>query len=367
MTSSGSPVPLRIGDEQRAEFQNLLMEALRNGLDAGTPGSHLGTASMLLDIASAASDPAARGTVIRALVAWDCPETSAAALAMATLAGDDRLRRQLRRDIADRGHQLPSWLVQLHRTEPVQRAVELSNPYRVVDELLIGVVVPGGHPITAVVRVDNELGFCAVGASVFTEHLQTVLQRIEDDGNPDLTVRDVDPADARARLTDALSKKDLAGLLGDDLPWQRLRPVVTWLLTFLPEGGDPLVPGHQEDVDLDELVAGFLASPWGRPWTRGGLPLLVEEVLGDGLDNGLGDPLLWAPHHVARVLDPESMFLRADELDVDRTPELLRDLIRYGHAERGLRLALTDASLAAVDRYADAFRAAVRSWEAASE
>ena len=74
---------------------------------------------------------------------------------------------------SDRGHPLPRWLVDLHRAEPVDRAVELSTPFRVVDELLVGVVLPGGQPVTALVRIDNELGFRAAGASVFLEHLAT--------------------------------------------------------------------------------------------------------------------------------------------------------------------------------------------------
>ncbi|SNS78951.1 hypothetical protein SAMN06893096_10831 [Geodermatophilus pulveris] len=41
---------------------------------------------------------------------------------------------------------------------------------------------------------------------------------------------------------------------------------------------------------------------------------------------------------------------------------MLRDLIRFGHAERGLRQGLTDDALAAVDASADAFLAAVRRW-----
>src|SRR3954465_11582457 len=114
MTSPGSPRPLQLGDAQRAAFQKLLLNGLRTGLDSGTPGSLLGTASTLLNVLSAASEPAATATLTRALVACHRPEASAAALAMAGLAGDDDLRRQLRRDIADRGHHLPSWLVQLH-------------------------------------------------------------------------------------------------------------------------------------------------------------------------------------------------------------------------------------------------------------
>jgi hypothetical protein len=126
--------------------------------------------------------------------------------------------------------------------------------------------------------------------------------------------------------------------------------------------GDATVPGRPVDVDADELAVRFLASPWGRPWARPSLRLLVEQVLDSGRGNGLGDPLLWSPRHVGRLLDPRLCDMAADALDAVRTPELLRDLIRYGHGERGLHPELTDASLQAVDRWAPGFLAAVRSW-----
>ena len=44
---------------------------------------------------------------------------------------------------------------------------------------------------------------------------------------------------------------------------------------------------------------------------------------------------------------------------LERAPDLLRDLIRYGHAERGLRPELTVTALAAVDAAAPAFVATV--------
>jgi hypothetical protein len=72
---------------------------------------------------------------------------------------------------------------------------------------------------------------------------------------------------------------------------------------------------------------------------------------------------MWAPHHIRPALDPRFSVLEyADHPAADRAPELLRDLIRYGHGERGLRLGLTDESLAEVDRHADAFKAAVHRW-----
>ncbi|MGY1842037.1 hypothetical protein [Modestobacter sp. SYSU DS0875] len=62
------------------------------------------------------------------------------------------------------------------------------------------------------------------------------------------------------------------------------------------------------------------------------------------------------------MLDRELHDLDPDEFDLDRAPELLRDLIRYGHGERGLRPELTDGSLKAVDRWAPTLLAAVRRW-----
>ncbi|WP_336031219.1 hypothetical protein [Geodermatophilus sp. FMUSA9-8] len=360
MTTTGRRPSLPIDPHVAAAWQAMMASALRAGTDSHTPGPLLATAAMLVDIAAGATDPAATATLIRRIAAWDRPESSAGAVAMAALAGDESLRREMRRAAADRGHALPRWLAELHRAQPVSRAVQLTGPFRDVDELVVGLTVPGGHALTAVVRVDNELGFRAVGGVAHEDRLDDVVARIAA-GTPDLSVRDVAPADARARLTEALRGPDLDVLLGRDTPWPRLRPLVGWLVALLPPGGDTTVPGVVEDVDLDDVLAAFLASPWGRPWTSWLLAPLLEAVLGDGLANGLGDPLLWAPHHVARLLDPDGSAL----LDVDaaRAPELLRDLVRYGHAERGLRPGLTEKTLAAIDRCSGPFLSAVRSWE----
>ena len=360
--SKHHPSPV-ITDPARARFTEELTTALRAGADAPAPGPLLVTASMLLDVAAGASDPSTHtATVVRALSAWNRPECSAGALAIATLAGDGGLRRQVRRDAAGRGHPLPRWLVELQRAEPAARAVELSTVFRAVDELVVGVVVPGGHCLTAVVHVDNELGFRAVDGSVSAQPVDAVVAGDVDGADPDVRARDIEPADARARLADALRDPDLDTLSDRSTPWRQVRPLVRWLVSTLPDGGEAAVSTVAHDSDLDDVVDAFLASPWGRPWVHGGLPELAEAFLADGLGNGLGDPLLWAPHHVRRSLDPGGSALDHYELDTSRAPELLRDLIRYGHAERGLRPGLTDDALTAVDRHAGPYLAAVRAW-----
>jgi hypothetical protein len=363
MTTTGHRPPLHLTEQHGADVAAILGSALRSGIESPTPGPLLATAATLLTIAEAGSDPTSTTTLIRALAAWDRPASSAGALAIASLIGDEGLRREVRRDAADRGHPLPRWLVQLHRSEPAGRAVELSTVFRDVDEIVVGVTVPGGHPLTAVVEVDNELGARAVGGRLLGESVDAVVQRVPEGDQPDTRVRDIASADARARLAHALRGPDLEALHLRVTPWRQARPLVAWMLTLLPDGGDATVPGTRDDVDLDDVAEGFLASPWGRPWTRCGLTDLVEQVLIAGSSNGVGDPLLWAPHNVARVLDTESAPLFLDSLHLHRIPELLRDLIRYGHAERGLRAALTDEALAAVDRHADRYWASVHAWD----
>src|ERR671927_439 len=93
-----------VHDELRAQFSKTLSQELSAGLDSPTPGRLLTIASSLLDVTSHPDvDPENTAVVVRGVAAWDRPETSAGALAIAALADDAPLRRWARRDLADRG------------------------------------------------------------------------------------------------------------------------------------------------------------------------------------------------------------------------------------------------------------------------
>lgn len=344
-----------------ADGAEALSRLLRTGLASPTPGALLGAASMLLAIAAAPGvDPASTGAVVRGLAGQGRPEASAGALAVATLAGDESLRRWARRDLADRGFFAPQWLALLHRAVPSMRALEVIDPFRDIDDLLVGVALPTGHCITAVARLDNELRGLVIGGALFERPVEEVPQHLERMSNAGAQVRDIEAADARAGIEAGLRDVDPDLPLTSHTELQNVQPLVRWMLSRLPAGGEVRLSRRLDDADLDDCHRQFVASPWGRPWGLAHLGVLVENVLGDGLGNGLGDPLLWAPHHVARLLDPTLRCIDPDDLDAYRTPELLRDLIRYGHAERGVPQQLTDRSLREVDRRAPAFLRAVR-------
>ncbi len=168
------------------------MDALAVGVDSPTPGPLLGVVGMLLSAAAGSDDPAASlGDLVRNLSDVSRTETSAALLAIATLTVDPDLRRRVRREIAQRGHVLPRWLAELDRSEPVDRAIEISTVFRDADELIVGVTVPGGHPLTAVVRIDNELGAVATDGYVIESPLASVVPLLIEDDDPDVRVRDI--------------------------------------------------------------------------------------------------------------------------------------------------------------------------------
>jgi hypothetical protein len=183
---------------------------------------------------------------------------------------------------------------------------------------------------------------------------------MDQDEDPDLRVRHVSPADARARLTAALAEINLGpGMVSSERLIQS-RPLVEWMLSLLPEGGSDDELRELSDDELDEIADGFLASPFGPSWADAEVRPLVDEVLMAGSANGIGDPLVWSRRNVQRLLEPRWRSLDDTTPHLERAPELLRDLIRHGHAERGLRQQLTHDALAEVDAHADTFRSAVR-------
>ncbi|MGY1813303.1 hypothetical protein [Blastococcus sp. SYSU D00820] len=338
-----------------------LVDALRDGVDSPTPGPLLGTVGLLLGVAASDDDPTATlRDLIDSFSAADRVETSAAALAIATLTADAELRRRVRREIGERGHVVPRWLVELDRTQPVGRAVEISTVFRDVDDLVIGAVAPGGHPLTVVITVDNELGAVATDGYVAQAPLEEVVELLTGEDDPDVRIRDLPLADAAARIRAALAEIDAGPAFVSSERLVESRALIEWLVSLLPEGGDGSVLQELSDAELDAIAERFLASPFGAVWTDPGLRPLVDEMLAGSSSNGIGDPLVWSPRNVAAVLDPGGFRLGRRTPHLDRAPDLLRDLIRFGHAERGLRSLLTEEALEAIDAAEDAFRAALR-------
>ncbi len=288
------------------------------------------------------------------------PETTALLAALALLVPDDLLRQHIRRELDQRGGRLP---VGLDRLAPltVDWTVAATHVLGHVDLLVVGARTAGGQPLTIVVTVDHELGTVVADGFVYAGPAEAAVVQLADDGDPDLTVADIDPADARARIGEAVEIGRITYPPMETDTWPACRPLVEWVLRELPEGGSGRVRPEVDEDQRKEIVRRFLASPHGREHDHPDGRDLLDTLLWYGCDYGTGDPLAWSPEAVAILLDdwlPRKVVAEPGYLDL--APGLLRSFICFAHEERGLRQQLTEDALEVIDELEHDYRRVIR-------
>jgi hypothetical protein len=144
--------------------------------------------------------------------------------------------------------------------------------------------------------------------------------------------------------------------------WPACRPLVEWAVGLLPTGGRGYVRPEWSDADRQALAERFLASPCAAGLDDPDSRDLLDTLLWFGTDYGPGDPLHWSPVAVEILLtDWIPRKIVADFRYLAKAPAVLRALIRFSHAERGIRTELTDETLDAVDQWEPEYQAAIRS------
>lgn len=296
---------------------------------------------------------------------FDVPlmETSALLAAVAGLAGDEMLRHRVRREIGSRGHVLPRWLLAMDEAEPVNGVFEMAHVLGDGENLVLGVRLPGGHELSVAVYVDHNLGSLVKDAYVVPGRLTELadLMRTTAD-DPDTTLSDLPPADARARITEAMELSALTFPPIETDTWPACRPLVEWAVGLLPAGGTGYVRPEWTDADKQALTERFFTSPFGAGLDDADRRGLLDSLLWFGTDYGPGDPLRWSPVAVEILLaDWIPRKIVADVPYLALAPELLRAFIRFSHAERGIRAELTSETLAAVDELEPEYQVTIRS------
>lgn len=290
-------------------------------------------------------------------------ETSALLAVLAVLTGDDVLRVRTRREIAARGHVLPRWLLELDRARPHDHAAGMTDPLGDGENVTLGVTLADGHELSIVVYVDHNLGNLIKDAFVLPGALSTVMALMREAAHdPDVTVTELAPADARARITEAGELSAITFPPIETDTWPACRPLVEWALRMLPAGGRGYVRPEWSDADRDALAERVLASPFGAGLDEGDRRDLLDTLLWFGTDYGPGDPLHWSPVAVEILLaDWIPRKIVADVRYLSKAPDVLRALIRFAHAEKGIRAELTDETLAAVDDWEPDYQEIIRS------
>lgn len=300
--------------------------------------------------------------LLESFLGVDLPETSALLAVIAEMGADDLTRVRIRRELESRQHALPRWLAGLGRLEPY-RAVEMVHVLGDGDDVMVGARLPSGHEVSVVAYIDHNLGTVTKDAFVVDEPIGDLVAFMQAKvGDPDTRFDDLPLADARARISEAIEFGAITYPPYETDTWPAARPLVEWITGRLPGGGTGYQRPEWSETALHDLTERFFASPYGSSLDDPDHRSLLDSVLWFGTGYGPGDPLRWSPVAVEMLLvDWIPRKIVADAAHLSRAPALLRALIGFSHAERGIRRALTEETLAAVDRWEPGYQHTIRS------
>jgi hypothetical protein len=351
-------------DERRAKKHNgenatdtTFRDALRRALARGHPLSLLSIASMVIHVAKPEPLIALRSGrgiesyldgILSSFIGVRNREMTALLAVIAELLVDDQAAQlRCRRELAERDEHLPRWIAALPRVD-VYRAVRRSNVFGDVDEVVIGMRFDGGHELTVAVAIDHNLWSNVTDAGAVPEPIDEVLARVAE-SSCDTDVFEMSFADARVWIEDALNKPTLAP---ETDSWPLYKPLVRWLLSRLPEGGEHRSPAGEWGSD-EKLCDRFFATSSAAPFTDPSHRELLLELF----ETGTGDPLRWSAPRVEQALDGEYYDEYRIPLEVALdAPDLLRVFVPYAHAQSGIRDQLTSRTLAMVDALRSSYK-----------
>ncbi len=291
------------------------------------------------------------------------PAMEALALAVAVLHPDELLARRLRAAV-DVGQITggANWLRSMGVISVTDTIVH-RDPLGDGENVAVSWRWPDGQAATALVYVDHNMGTVVTDAFVIPESAAALAATYARHGDPHITASPIAPADARARITEAVVSGERMVPPFETDTWPACRPMVEWALRHLPDGGVGYVRPEWSEADRDRLLDDFARSAFAK--LRGLSTTQVRE-LADPLvwfacDYGPGDPLRWSPVSVEIVLTdwyPRKVFA-VPELELRRLPEILAGFVRFAHDRRDIPTELTADTLAAVERWRQEFLAAI--------
>lgn len=303
--------------------------------------------------------------LLQTFIEVDLAETTALLHMVAALSRDELTRARAQRAVRGRRQPVPPQVSGLAELTVTGTRVfgDVSG-----DNHLLGLSLPGEVRATLVSYVERSPRPYLKDAFFIPERLEIVQERftqlMEAEGTgPDSAVRDVDPAQSRAAL-----KQALAGVTEEQVKdpepgdhWPMCRPLVEFVLGRLPEGG----AGYDErgiligqdsshwlvgsdadwfglgdtpwsDEDGTDLVAEFLASPHAQDLRQDEATSLLVATLLSLACLTEGDPLHWCQQTVRWVVQealPSSPLLSDDS--IVEAAQILPMLVSWAHEEEG--------------------------------
>jgi len=297
--------------------------------------------------------------MVESFIGVDIVETTALLTVISELIDDEPERSEARRELRGRTHVLPPWLVDLSIGAPV--TMEMSHPYGDGEDIILGVRTAVGYEMTLIAYIDHNLGKVIKDGFIVPGPIEQTLTLIRERPiDPDMTLRELDPAVARARLEQAgeRARRSLPPFESDT--WPMCRPLVEWAARQLPSGGSGYAEPDWDEADTARLRDEFLSSPEATHLDADQRDL-IDALLWFSVDYGTAEPLQWSPVRVEMFLVDWAPRKLLNEYGVlAKVPNLLSAFIRYSHRVKELRPELTEETLAAVDEWEPAYWALIR-------
>lgn len=343
---------------------------MRRALRSAEPLDLLAVVSGLLEVTDPRSrDPFAReepratlGDLVESFVGTSYAETTAALQVIRALVPDELMAARIGRELQTRRQPMPEWVTGLSQARVEPDVWLLTHVLGDGDDYLLGVRLPSGLSLSALVYLDHNLGTVVKDAFVVPEQLEDLTLKVGTAIDvPDQSLTRTDPATARAVIEEAIDHGSRMYPPLESESWPMCRPMVEWMLRQLPAGGSAAERKEWSEGETAAIVTDFFASPFGAPLDHPDERGLLDSLLWFGTDFATGDPFRWSPVTVEMLLDdwfPRKVV--AEPSHLTKLPDLVRAFIRYAHDRQGIRAALTAETLAAVDHYEPGYQRAIR-------
>ena len=297
--------------------------------------------------------------LLSALLAGEAPAAAALAWTMSHLSGDEVLRARVVRDLGLRSFLLPSWMQQLNKVEIVA-AEQVTDTVRDGYDIVIHARL-AGRDLTTVTFIDFNMGMLVKDNLLSDGPLESFNEVWREHADTRHTALEaLSPADARARISDAIEVGAMTWPPVESEDWPAGRPLLEWILRQIPDGGTGFVRPEWSEEDREALTERFLASSYGAALDQPDDRSIVGNLIWYRADYGYGDPLRWSPTAIEiLMLDWYPRKIVAGQRSLRRMPIVLRDFVRFVHDEIGMAEELTAQALDAIDQYEYEYRETV--------
>jgi hypothetical protein len=309
---------------------------------------HLSKPDRLAFLKSVRHDPLPLDRIVSVLIGVRNRDTTAVLAVVAELLVDEpELQTQCRQELAERRERLPRWIADLPRID-VYRAVRRTDVFGDADELILGARLDDRYELTIGVLIDHNRFSGITDGDADRIPIDEALAWMTET-SPELEVVEMSPADARRWIEDAFAQPTFAR---DTNGWPLYEPLVRWLVSRLPEGGERRSPAMDWQA-AEELCDAFFASDSSAQFDRA----VYREQLLELFETGTEDPLRWSEIRVRDVMRNPSYCDDGTPLEVTLdVPDLLRAFIPYAHAQSGIGDELTSRTLAVIDELRSSYR-----------